>query len=191
MQKRIDFIKKYLSYVAITLTLVLSYFTFGDNIEHGVTKNSALYTHIAYIFVHANLFHLCTNVFSLLFTLRLLKKMANIKFYVSLTIGLISAFASSFILMQEIPTVGASGVVYALLGMYCYLRFDMLALRLLAMLVGINVFQFIFGNINVYIHLFSLIFGFIGVAIWDSYYVLKVIQDEKRKRNRTNRQKNK
>ena len=180
MQKNIETDKQIAVYTTITAIFLLSYLTFGKDITLGVTSTSCFYTHLTYIFVHANLFHLITNIFSLSFTLILLKKIANMKYYVMTAIGLISAFVASFIFMQDIPTVGASGVVYALLGTYCYLRFDKLALKLLLTLTIINLLQYFFGTINVFIHAFSFAFGFIGTALWDSYYVIKFVRNEKR-----------
>ena len=181
MQKVVEIINKLDVYIALSAIYLLLYIVFGNKVEYGITSTSPFYTHITYIFVHANFLHLAMNIFSLGFTLKLLKKMAGMKYYLLMTIGLISSFVASFISAEEVVTVGISGVIYALLGTYCYLRFDKLALKLLGTLTIINIIQYIFGSINVKIHLFSLIFGFICTALWDSYYVIKFVINEKRK----------
>jgi membrane associated rhomboid family serine protease len=82
-------------------------------LECGYTRTSPLYTHFTYVFQHAHWFHLATNVFSLFCIWRVLERF--IPLYRILN-AFVIAVGVSFLAVSDLPTVGSSAVVYAMVG---------------------------------------------------------------------------
>ncbi|MDR1097300.1 MAG: rhomboid family intramembrane serine protease [Tannerella sp.] len=80
----------------------------------GYTLHSPLYTHLTYAFAHAGLFHLIINTVSYISLYNALKGGKII--CSSLIISFASAAAASFLSAYQLPTVGASGLIFAMLG---------------------------------------------------------------------------
>jgi membrane associated rhomboid family serine protease len=99
------------------IAFIVIYLCFG--LELGYTASSPWYTHVTYIFQHANFMHLALNSISFFLLFKVLEK-----FFSSwniIIVSLISAFAMSFFCMYDQPVVGASGMIYTMLGMYFFL----------------------------------------------------------------------
>jgi membrane associated rhomboid family serine protease len=157
---------KYLFTLIFTISLLL----FNDAI--GYTETSPLWTHFTYQFQHANIVHLIINSLAFIGMFRLLEKFVN-KWLLSasiLTIG----FAASFLSMYSTPTVGASAMVYAMIGIF----FSMInlsqdikiidkrkfALFVASILICLAI-SAIKGNSNFFLHLFALMLGQIAGSI--------------------------
>lgn len=80
----------------------------------GYSLTSTWWTHLTYIFVHQNFIHLLMNSIGFLVLFDLLQKIFN-KWTLLCAVFLI-AFIASFFANYPLPTIGASGVVYALIG---------------------------------------------------------------------------
>lgn len=85
----------------------------GD-LSLGYSLTSPLYTHITYSFQHASVLHLVFNSLAFIGFYRVLKNYIKYLFPIIVLI----AICASFFSVYSLPTVGASGMVYAMMGMY-------------------------------------------------------------------------
>ncbi|MDR1455212.1 MAG: rhomboid family intramembrane serine protease [Tannerella sp.] len=93
------------------------------DLSPGYTVASPWWTHLTYQFQHAGIMHLLVNSLAFAGMFRLLEKSVNGYLLSALIIAV--GFAASFLSMHERPTVGASAMVYAMIGIFLAL----LALR--------------------------------------------------------------
>ena len=101
---------KYL-YVVIFISV---FATFG--LELGYTNNTPIYTHATYMFQHSGVIHLTINSLAFTGMFRTMEKFVN-KWFLSAII-ITTSFAASFTAIYNIPTVGASGMIYTMIGMF-------------------------------------------------------------------------
>lgn len=99
---------QYLFVIAFIATYLL-----GD-LSLGYTSSSPLYTHFTYMFQHAGVLHLILNSLTFIGYYRVVSKHMRYTALVILLIG----FYSSFFSEHTLPTVGASSMVYAMIGMF-------------------------------------------------------------------------
>jgi membrane associated rhomboid family serine protease len=91
------------------------------------------------------------------------------------------SFASSFLSMYEIPTVGASGMVYAMIGIFIsisVLADNIIVNKKIYMLlicsIGLSLLiSYLKGNSNFWLHIFCLLFG---IAAGIMIEIIKEIQ---------------
>lgn len=98
----------------IIVAFVAVYAFFG--LELGFTTDSAWWTHFTYWLQHGSIMHLVLNVVSLWGLMAALERFMRPA--VMLTLAIVIAVGVSWLVSYGIPVVGASGVVYALVGMY-------------------------------------------------------------------------
>jgi len=96
------------------LIFIIVFIFFDKSI--GYTDTSPVWTHFTYMFQHANIVHLVINSLAFIGMFRVLEK--SINKYVLAAIILSIGFIVSFLSMHKIPTVGISGAVYAMVGIY-------------------------------------------------------------------------
>lgn len=158
----------------IVLILISVYILFGN--ELGFTTSSPLYTHITYIFQHASILHLVLNSLAFIGIYTSLEKFANR--WLFLSISLLCAILTSFYAMYDKPTVGISGVIYVMIGLYVgitliYKKSKIADTRkYLLYIIGI-VFCLVISrfhkNSNFYLHLYCFLCGIIvsiPFSIW-------------------------
>ena len=94
----------------------LVYIFFG--LELGYTATSPGWTHLTYSFQHASFIHLVLNCVGFFFMMRALE----IRYRPAVLIGVayIISVGASFMVYYPKPVVGASGMVYALIGMFAW-----------------------------------------------------------------------
>jgi rhomboid protease GluP len=149
----------------IIFILILTYIFFGN--ELGYTNTSPLYTHFTYIFQHVSVFHLLVN--SLAFTGIYTSLEKHLDKWVFLGISFGCSVLASFGAVYGKPTVGISGVVYAMTGLYLgitllYKHIKIADTRkyllyILCIVISLSV-SFVNGNSNFLLHLYSLVMGF-------------------------------
>lgn len=95
---------------------LLSYIFFGLDI--GYTHTAPFWTHITYTFQHASFSHLLLNSITFFLFYRILRRYhsgAHI-----LAISFTCAVISSFFIYYDKPVVGASAMIYAMIGIYIH-----------------------------------------------------------------------
>jgi membrane associated rhomboid family serine protease len=85
-----------------------------DRFMLGYRNGSPLWTHITYILIHASPWHLAVNSLAFTSAWRILSRLNILPR--TLTLSLAAAVAASFAAQYDIPTVGASGLIFAMLG---------------------------------------------------------------------------
>ena len=125
----------------------------------GYSGDTAIYSHISYIFVHANAMHLVLNMYVFWVLYDAVKALFRDAFLFSFLV----AVASSFIYQPDKITMGSSGVVYGLIGCAFALRelptkskvFNAISI------VSVSLVGLISGHSNVPLHLICLFTTFI------------------------------
>jgi len=96
------------------LVFILVYVFFGS--ELGYTNTSPFYTHITYLFQHAGLIHLMVNSLAFVGIFRATERL--ISKWILILASLTGGFLLSFLAADDLPTVGASGMIYMMTGLY-------------------------------------------------------------------------
>jgi len=145
----------------------------------GYTNTSPVWTHFTYMFQHANVIHLTINSLAFIGMFRALEKRINknILALIILSIGFIASFLSMF----EIPTLGISGAIYAMVGIY----WGLITTKKLIIKDKNKLYVFIFSiilclaisyfkhNSNFGLHIFSLIMGYACWMIFELWNMIK------------------
>ena len=152
-----------MSYLFIAI-LIAVYFIFDTSLGYSLT--SPVYTHFTYVFQHAGLLHLVANSISFLSFYNLLHRVCN-AFYYPYLIAVLSSFFSEY----DKVTVGASGMIYAMIGMTIGYAFKGEKLKitskkkfaLMILLILVSLLIGFFNGSNNVVHIISLILGIIVV----------------------------
>lgn len=126
---------------------------------------SGVIPHFTYIFLHTNIFHLLINSISLLTAWIMMQRFYKRWYFFA--VSFLLAVATSFIplCIFDKPTVGASGVVYAMIGMILpYYHFKKAHVFYLSIFISLVV-SFFLKNSNFYLHLFCFIGGVLFTII--------------------------
>ena len=149
----------------------------------GYTTVSPLYTHFTYMFQHAGVMHLFINSFAFIGMFRAIEKYVH-KWLLAVSCILIG-FAASFLSVYDIPTVGASGMIYAMIGMFMSITIlykgakindkRKYAVFILAVCLSLLVSYFKY-NSNFWLHVYSLSMGvfLIIVSIYKNKKLWKI-----------------
>lgn len=142
----------------------------------GITNDSLLHC-FTYPIAHASFLHWSVNAIALV---TMWNPVCNIyikKFYASshtspawirckiFFIVYIGAVIASLFTAKEIPTVGASGIVFFLLGMLLILNPTQRQLISFIPVAIAMLMQFFFSNSNIFLHILSFIFGVLFIII--------------------------
>lgn len=148
------------------LIFVLVYILFGN--ELGFSDTSPVWTHFTYSFQHAGLVHLIANSLAFILTFGVMEKFVSWKILFPVIYA--CAVIASFFSENTIPTIGASGMVYALFGMETVIVFlsrstkkqksiFFVSISLMLLLSFLNV------NSNFMVHLLSFCLGCLFLTI--------------------------
>jgi membrane associated rhomboid family serine protease len=153
------------------LSFITVYAFFG--IELGYAASSPWHTHITYMFQHAGVMHLLFNSLSFwMFFRALQRRFSRVGI---ITVSMLAAFLMSFFCYYDKPVVGASGMIYAMTGMYLHLilthmyksrfREPMVLYLFVASLIIALGTSFSSPNSAAMLHLLCLIAGFTGAVL--------------------------
>ncbi|MFV0587069.1 rhomboid family intramembrane serine protease [Bacteroides reticulotermitis] len=154
-----------MKYIFILIFLI-TYCSWG--LELGYTTSSPLWTHLTYMFQHSGIMHLTINSVAFIIVFHGLQKILNV--WTIVILMLLCGFAASFLSMYDIPTVGASSMIYAMIGLDIGLTLFCRQIRIantrryllfLFCLVFTLLVSLLKQNSNFFIHLYSLILGVI------------------------------
>lgn len=146
------------------IVFIVTHCLFG--LELGYTTNSPLYTHFTYMFQHASVVHLVLNSIAFISMFHILQRLIK-RWYIVVSMVL-CGFVASFLSVKAIPTVGASAMVYAMIGTYVGLTLlspqikiaDTRKYLLFISCVGLGLLASLLNvNSNFLVHLYSLILG--------------------------------
>ena len=129
--------------------------------------------HLTYMFLHAGIIHLLINSFSFVSAWIIMKRFYRKGYFYVVPFAL--AFLTSFIplCIFDKPTVGVSGVVYAMIGMILpYFNFKKTYLFYLSIALSLIVSFFIHSS-NFYLHLFCFIGGVLFTVFY-KYFTIPV-----------------
>ncbi len=152
------------------LVFILVFILFDTSI--GYTNMSPLYTHITYIFQHASILHLVINSISFIVIFSTLEQFVSRKIF--LPVSFVIAVVTSFLTMYNVSTVGVSSVIYAMIGLYMgviafYKNIKIADTRKYLLNICVIVISLTISLIktssNFYIHIYSLLFGFLSSII--------------------------
>jgi membrane associated rhomboid family serine protease len=147
---------KVLFYAACITVWCFSWFV--DVKELGFTADSHLLTRFTYMFTHVRFMHLFLN----LLTIDLLLSTAFTQGYSKLLpAAIIGAVLATFGSEMSMPTIGASGVLYFLIGEVSARKWSLNVLFLIAVLITVNVMYYLKTNTNTIIHALCFVYGFV------------------------------
>lgn len=123
-----------------------------DPLSIGIYTNCRWWQHLTYQFAHANIFHLAVNIYVMYFCIT--------RFSLSQS-QILSCFAISALppALSDIPTIGASGIVYAMLGVINTMVVEKLKF---ASWIALYITISYFFNNNWCIHLCCYLLGFLS-----------------------------
>lgn len=147
----------------------------------GFYTNSNLITHLIYPFFHANILHLAFNVYCLGIIINALHRAEAINIIHSFVASYIIGIACSYISEYSLPTIGLSGLIYSLIGMYTYLRLMNSGKWTILAVILLNGIAYFVGTTNVLIHITCFVGGFLYAALWDLFYIIKYLRNERRR----------
>lgn len=156
----------------VVIILLLATFIFVD--APALSDSSGMWTHFTYQFAHVGVLHLIVNMVVLYSLIKLLKRLYN-QYYLILVIYAVSVIASIFAVYST-PTVGASGMAYACLGLFVGLvRMKKISFRqrsyqfifYFGVAIGILI-SFLKGSSNTMLHIYSFV---LAIAMTKSTYL--------------------
>lgn len=144
------------------LIVLVFIFVYAMGYDLGYNSSTPLYTHLSYMFQHASILHLVMNSLAFVTMFRACKLFVS-KYWV-FAISVIVALGASFFGVYELKTVGASGMVYAMMGFYIFSYLDAnkptrsfyIFLLAISVSIVISVFK---ESSNVFLHIAALIGG--------------------------------
>lgn len=142
-------------------------------ILRGVREAGGVIPHLTYMFLHANIIHLLVNSFSFLSMWIIMKRFYRKGYFYF--IPFILAVLTSFIplCIFDKPTVGVSGVIYAMIGMILpYYHIKKFYLFYISIAVSL-IISFYVPSINFYLHLFCFIGGILFTVFY-KYFTIPV-----------------
>lgn len=149
--------------------LAVIYLLYTDGSSFGFSTDSAWWTHFTYPFFHGSWIHLIGNCYAFWFVYsnRIFKQY-------TLPIIITIAIAASFLTEMKMPTVGFSGVIFAMGGINSAYRKCKLK-NIIPILIALSI-GFLLPNTNGMIHLVSFMIAYIFSSVYQSinnYYAYK------------------
>lgn len=142
-------IHPYYIYSLLALPLLIGI----SEVSWGYYSGSSILTHLTFHFAHASVWHLAGNALCFYVITR---KGANWK---ELCVSLLLATLCSFIAPHKLPTIGLSGLIFALYGIRL-MRLNNLSTRFLIQTLLVLIIPGLTGKVNVWLHISCLVSGY-------------------------------
>lgn len=155
-------------YLFIIICVCVQIFT-HDVLSLGITTNS-LTNCFCYQFAHASWLHLAINAFCLAYMFKPIhnlynKRLGYTKGIWILIASYLSSVVAALIAAKELPIVGASGMVFFLLGMLLALDPTIKQLKSMVWVAASLVVGAIIGNSAVLLHILCFVYGALFVLM--------------------------
>ena len=155
------------------IVCIVVYILSPCNTALGVST-TALQGAFLYQFSHANVLHLCINMLSLLIMYIPICKIYCTRFNVHypatfFVICYLGSVLAALFTATDVPTIGASGMVFFLLGALLMLRPTRRQLRSMIYVAIAVLISIFFGNSNEALHVLSFVFGCVFIIIRIAY----------------------
>lgn len=165
---------KYINIIVFSVCIICFILSLIFDIKYsmGFKDGCELYCYITYIFFHTNIIHLGINLYAFYLFCVTLGIMQNFKqnIIMSFAYAIICAVIINSIFTLSKPTIGLSGVIYAMLGsLLVETKYNKSLLKAMILVVLINVLSCIFGSSNILIHFSCLLSPIIISLIKNSY----------------------
>lgn len=162
----IKVIVKYL----FVLILFAVYLLFDTSL--GFSASSPWWTHLTFAFQHAGWVHLIINSIVFINSFGVIEK--RIRWYILLPVIYGASLISSLFYASDLPTVGCSGMIYAMFGMMLGIVIKNNArkqqkIMFCASLAFMMILSFFSKGSNFYVHFISFVIGFL-FWIFRTYY---------------------
>ena len=156
-------------YLFITLVIVI-FFAMPSAVDAlGIALSSPIYTAFTYPLAHASFFHLAMNSLALTLLYQPAIKLYKQRFstYRSplVIVAYLCAVVAGLFSQAEIPTVGASGIAYALLGMIVILAPNKKQFATLLLLCIATIIQSFNAHINTRLHIIAFVLGITFICV--------------------------
>lgn len=151
------------TFFILTCLIIYGASFFVDVRPLGFTDSSPLFTHYSYMFTHLGFGHLLINLIGI-FGFSTAVRRYDVSSTAFLA-AMLCAVAASMGTGMDLPTVGASGVSYALMGIYTAYNFKYTWLASVIVIISIMLFAGQYNHANTSLHLLAFIYGFIIYAI--------------------------
>lgn len=137
--------------LVLTITILSLFFIYDGG---GASPQSGLLPHFTYIFMHANIWHMITNLFVLW----------SVRQKMNVWMGYLIAVGASWLPMwTDKPTVGMSGMLFAMFGVMWGERGDWKGFIKAGM--PVILVMMVIPGINGLIHLYCYVIGFVFLFI--------------------------
>lgn len=130
----------------------------------GYCVGSPWWTHLTYMFFHTNILHIAINLWAYsLFS----KALMNIRWQQLIPFAYVISVAMSFLTnIYDKPTIGMSGVIYAMLGILVTASdYNIKLVKPLILVITANAIIFFFNTSNVILHMSCLVSGILITEI--------------------------
>lgn len=140
------------------------------NVSWGYYSDSGIFTHLTFHFAHASVWHLAGNALCFYVLTR------RGVYWKELCASFLLATLCSFIAPHKLPTIGMSGLIFALYGIKLS-RLSKLSTRFLIQTALVLILPGITGKVNVWLHIVCLISGYACAYI--QHQLLQITSDAK------------
>jgi rhomboid protease GluP len=159
-----------LFYFAFNVDINFNFFMLLIQINQNVLLNFEVWRLLTAIFLHADLFHLVSNMFGLLIFGTFLEQYVKKLHYVALYLisGIIGNIFTLMLFPPDTISLGASGAIFGLIGASFYIILNE-GEKILIIIGLVYITYFLISSflpgINVWAHIFGLISGFVYALI--------------------------
>lgn len=161
---------------------------FMDTSFLGYTLDSPIWTRLSYMFTHQGIFHLLMSLLSFYLLFGSLTRMNFIHSKLLFTATIAGSFLATYGSEMPLPTIGASGVVYFLVGAFIIkdvkdwlnnLDRFISNLLLLLIFVALNIVAAVYTNTNAIVHGIAFIYG---AAFMGIYKIIKLYEQKRQEK---------